>query len=220
MDIQSAPIKTYRIVVFALALFYVAYFLTTKSFVDNPGGPLRYLTIWALFCSAFVALRLLLLSLGKSDQRWDGFVGMTAVLNAMVVFLYWKLFFADPKSVTSDGELGVWWLEFYLHLVGPALQWIDALVFHKAFRKFRASLVWLVGIIIAYVAWAELFVGPMNAKPIGSVTTGLPYPFLNNLTFDDRMVFYIGNVVVSFVFLCGFFAICWVLSRLGRAKQP
>ena len=44
----------------------------------------------------------------------------------MVVILYWKLFFEDPMSVNNRPP--VWHQEYYLHAVGPLLQWIDALV--------------------------------------------------------------------------------------------
>ena len=218
MNKNSSALRTFRLITAALALGYVVYFLSSRSFVENPGGPLRFLTIWALVCSAFVSTRLVMFSFDLSPKRWDGFIGMTAVLNAMVVFLYWRLYFADPTSVTRNGELGVWWLEFYLHLTGPLLQWIDAIFLHRAFRKFRASLAWLIGVIIAYVAWAELFVGPMNAKPVGSVTSGLPYPFLNNLDFGGRMAFYSANVIVAVLFLCGFFALSWGLKRFWTRK--
>ena len=64
---------------------------------------------------------------GRSTKRWDGFVSMTAVVNAMVVYLYWSLFFNDPASVTTNGKMGEPYLELYLHGLGPLLQWIDAI---------------------------------------------------------------------------------------------
>ena len=150
---------------------------------------------------------------GRSTRRWDGFVGMTAVINAMVVFLYWRLFFADPTSVTSDGELGQFYLEMYLHGLGPALQIIDAIFVHRSYRKLLPAMAWLFGVIAAYVAWAELVVGPMNASPIGSVTTGLPYPFLNNLEPSGRAVFYGSNFAIGLVLLLVFASAAWLIRR-------
>ncbi|WP_368185428.1 hypothetical protein [Aestuariibius sp. HNIBRBA575] len=180
---------------------------------DTFGGPFRYLTIWALFASFFAASRMMALEEGRSDKRWDGFVSMTAVLNAMVVFLFWKLYFADPSSVTSDGSLGDWWLELYLHGVGPMLQWIDAVVIHRAFRKLRAGLMWLLGIIGAWIAWAELVIQPMNTTPSGDVTSGLPYRFLNSLDFTGRATFYATNFAVAVVLLLVFAAVAWGVRR-------
>jgi hypothetical protein len=50
---------------------------------------------------------------------------VAAVLNAMVVFLYWRLYFED-SSLVNGGNPPVWHQEYYLHLAGPILQWIDA----------------------------------------------------------------------------------------------
>jgi hypothetical protein len=138
---------------------------------------------------------------GRSEKRWDGLVCMTAVLNTMVVFLYWRLYFADPNSVTSDGQLGAWHLEMYLHLFGPLLQVIDTIFVHRSYRRLGPALVWLFGVIGAYVLWAELVLQPLNPSPTGTLTSGLPYPFLNNLEFADRAVFYGSNFAVAIVIL-------------------
>ncbi|MDE0849707.1 hypothetical protein [Yoonia sp.] len=204
--------RIFRWIVFLLAAFYC---LRTLFFSDfgNFGGPFRFLTIWALFFSFFAASRMMALEEGRSTRRWDGFVGMTAVINAMVVFLYWRLFFADPTSVTSDGELGQFYLEMYLHGLGPALQIIDAIFVHRSYRKLLPAMAWLFGVIAAYVAWAELVVGPMNASPIGTVTTGLPYPFLNNLEPSGRAVFYGSNFAIGLVLLLVFAGAAWLIRR-------
>ena len=204
--------RIFRWIVFLLAAFYC---LRTLFFADfsHFGGPFRYLTIWALFLSFFCASRMMALEEERSTRRWDGFVCMTAVINAMVVFLYWRLFFADPTSVTSNGELGQFYLEMYLHGLGPALQIIDTIFVHRSYRKLLPALGWLVGVIGAYVTWAELAVGPMNDSPIGSATSGLPYPFLNNLEFSGRAVFYGSNIVVGIVLLFAFAGIAWLIRR-------
>ncbi|MCF6444522.1 androgen-induced gene 1 family protein [Nereida sp. MMG025] len=200
---RSKGLFFYRWCVFLLAAFYAVWMVTTSDY-SGAGGPFRYLTIWALLCSFFCASRLIALMEGRSDRRWDGFIAMTAVINAMVVFLYWKLFFEDPSSVTRDGALGVWWKEYYLHALGPLLQWIDALFLHRAFRRLKPAMFWLLGLVSVYLAWGELFVAPMNDSPIGSVTSGLPYPFLNDLVLADRLAFYGVNLGIALVLLCVF----------------
>ena len=203
----------YRWIVFLLAAGYCLRTLILGGW-ESFGGPFRFLTIWALFASFFCASRMMALEEGRSTRRWDGFVSMTAVLNAMVVFLYWRLFLEDPSNVRSNGQMGEPYLEFYLHGVGPLLQWIDALFIHRAFRKVGAAALWLVGVIAAYIAWAELLVQPFNATPRGTVTSGLPYPFLNSLPFDGRVGFYATNFTAALVLLCIFAALAWAVRRL------
>ena len=180
---------------------------------DAFGGPFRFLTIWALFASFFAFSRMMAMEEGRSDNRWDGFVCMTAVINTMVVFLYWRLYFADPMSVTTDGELGAWHLEMYLHLFGPLLLVIDTIFVHRSYRRLKPAFVWLIGVIATYVLWAEFVVQPLNNSPAGAVTSGLPYPFLNNLELVDRMGFYITNAVVGIVLLLLYAGIAWGFRR-------
>jgi hypothetical protein len=209
--------RIFRWIVFLLTAFYC---LRTLFFGDFSGfaGPFRYLTIWALFCSFFAASRMMALEEGRSTRRWDGFVCMTAVINAMVVFLYWRLYFADPSSVTRNGELGQLYLEMYMHGLGPALQIIDTLFVHRSYRKLTAPIAWFFGVIGAYVAWAELVVGPMNDSPVGTVTSGLPYRFLNNLELPDRAIFYGSNFAIGLVLLLVFAGIAWLIRRTFPAQ--
>ncbi|MEL6839126.1 MAG: hypothetical protein AAFP85_07520 [Pseudomonadota bacterium] len=206
------PVLIFRWIAFLLAAGYCLRMLFFGGW-DGFGGPFRYLTIWALFCSFFSFSRMMAIEEGRSDARWDGFVCMTAVINTMVVFLYWRLYFADPTSVTDGGQLRAWQLELYLHGVGPLLQVIDAIFIHRSFRRLRAAVAWLFGIIGAYVLWAETVVQRFNDSPEGSVTSGLPYPFLNNLELSERAVFYASNLAVGVVVLLVYAAIGWGFRR-------
>ena len=214
---MSRPVVIYRWIVFLLAAGYCIRTLVFSGFEDF-GGPFRFLTTWALFLSFFAASRMMALVEGRSEKRWDGFVSMVAVVNTMVVFLYWRLYFADPTSVTRDGQLGAWHLELYLHLFGPLLQVIDALFIHRAFRRLGAGVAWVLGVLVVYLGWAELAVAPLNDSPAGRVTSGLPYPFLNNLELADRLVFYGTNVAVGLLVLGLYAALAWGVRR--RAPLP
>lgn len=180
------------------------------------GGPFQYLTVWALFCSFFAFSRMMAMEEHRSTRRWDGFVSMTAVINMMVVILYWRLFLADPASVTRDGEMGALYLELYLHGLGPALQIIDALFIHKSFRRLPAALGWLAGVIGGFVLWCELVLQHLNTTPSGRVTSGLPYPFLNDLVLADRVIFYGTNFAVAVVVLAIYAGVAAVIRR----RQP
>lgn len=208
----SRAVLFYRWFVFLLAAGYCLRTILLSSY-EQTGGPFRFLTIWALFGSFFVASRLLALTEGRSKKRWDGVVSMVAVLNAMVVFLFWRLYFADPFSVTTDGTLNESYLEIYLHALGPLLQWIDAVFIHRSFRRLWRAALGLIVLISVYVAWAELFVQRFNNTPRGTVTSGLPYPFLNSLELPDRAVFYGTNFAAALVLLLVFGAITWTVRR-------
>ena len=212
------PRLIFRWTAFLLAAGYCIRTLIFGGWEDF-GGPFRHLTIWALFCTFFAFSRMMALEEGRSDKRWDGFVCMTAVINTMVVFLYWRLYFADPHSVTSDGQLGAWHLEMYLHLFGPLIQVVDTIFVHRSYRRLGAAFAWLMGVISVYVLWAELVVQPMNDNPAGTVTSGLPYPFLNNLELSERAVFYGINIATAIVLLLVYAAIAWGFRRrfLGPA---
>lgn len=217
---MSQSFKIYRWTVFLLAAFYCFYELAFGPW-SGFGGPFRYLTIWALFLSFFCASRMMALMENRSSRQWDAVISATAVVNAMVVLLYWRLYSADPTSVTRNGQLSQPWLEFYLHGLGPLLQWIEAIFIHRAFRRPGQALAVLLGIVVTYLIWAEAAVGPMNDSPVGTVTSGLPYPFLNNLPFDDRMTFYVTNIAVGIILLGLFAGITALVRRyLPAPKAP
>ena len=150
---------------------------------------------------------------GRSSRRSDGLVSATTVINAMVVFLYWRLFLDDPKSVTRDGQIGELYLEIYLHGVGPLLQWIDALSIHRSYCNLVLAAAWLVGPIALYLTWGETLVQWNSGSPVGSVTTGIPYPFLNNMELPERLTFYGVNIVTALVLLLVFAALAWLIKR-------
>ena len=193
----------YRWIVFLLAAGYTLRMFLLSDY-DAFAGPFRFLTNWALLASFFAASRMLALTEGRSEKRWDGFVAMTTVINLMVVITYWRLFLADPASVTSDGALGAFYLELCLHALGPLLQWIDVTFIHRGYRKLKPAFMWLIGVISVYFLWMELVLQRFNTDPVGIVTSGLPYRFLNNLTLDDRITFYAVNFLAGCVLLLAF----------------
>jgi hypothetical protein len=213
MDIHSRPVLTYRWIVFLLAAGYCIYQIFNASYAHF-GGPFRFLTIWALFISFYAASRMLALS-ERRITRTHQVTAMTAsVLNVMVCYLYWKLWFTNPDLVNNDGPV-VWHQEYYLHALGPALQIIDALFIGRVFtRTWRAALP-LTGIIAAYVAWSELVVQRLSDSSAGSVTSGLPYPFLNSMELAERLGFYGLNAAVA-IGLLVVFGLIGLALRHGR----
>lgn len=214
----SKPVTIYRWIVFLLAAGYVIRMFIFGGW-EHFAGPFRFLTNWALVMSFFAASRMMALVEGRSTYRWDAFVCTTAVINAMVVFLYWRLYFADPMSVTSDGELGAWHLEMYLHLFGPLLQIVDSIFIHRSYRKLGRAAALLLGVVAGYILWIELFVQRFVDTPTGAVTSGLPYRFLNNQELSERAVFYVTNLIVALVLLLLFAGIAWGFRRLFPAPE-
>lgn len=218
MDIHARPVVIFRWTVFLLAAGYCLYQMMFGAW-SGPGGPFRYLTIWALFLSFYTASRMLALSERRITRRHEVTAICAAVLNVMVVFLYWRLYFTDPSLVNNGGPI-VWWLEYYLHALGPALQIFDALFLGAVFTRVWRAVLPLMVIIGAYVAWAELFVQRFNDAPIGSVTSGLPYPFLNSMEWAERAGFYGVNAATALGLLVVFGLIGAVLHRVRRAQVP
>ncbi|WP_299047847.1 hypothetical protein [uncultured Tateyamaria sp.] len=212
MDIHSRPVLIYRWIVFLLAAGYCLYQMLGGQWT-GPGGPFRYLTIWALFLSFYAASRMLARSEHRITRQHEVTAMCAAVLNVMVVFLYWRLYLTDP-SLVNGGNPIIWWLEYYLHALGPMLQIVDALFIGAVFRRVWRAAIPLLAIIGAYVAWAELFVQRFNSKPVGDVTSGLPYPFLNSMEWTDRATFYGANAATAMGLLLVFGVIGAVLYRV------
>ena len=118
MNTQSHYVFFIRWCIYGLAGGFCIYEIFLGSW-NGFGGPFRYLTIWALFLSFYSSNRMLALSRSRTIRSHQITAICASVLNVMVVYLYWKLYFTDPSLVNSDGP-SVWYREYYLHGLGPA----------------------------------------------------------------------------------------------------
>ena len=217
----------YRAAVLVLAASYSVDRALAETWVmADFGWQFRYMTNWALTLSLISAGLMLTERYGRRDGP-DGirdgrpgavFASVTAVINMMVVASYWRLYFQDPTLVNGE-TAPVPYREYYLHLVGPALQWADVLLLKRGVRHLRATALWLGLLVLAYVGWAELVVAPLNDEPVGSVATGLPYPFLNDMTFPARLGFYAATGAAGLVFLLILRGVQAAVDRLSRQKS-
>ncbi len=198
-----------------LAIGYSIYQFMNTDYASF-GWHFRYLTIWGLTLAMVCHGTLWLDRRTQSKERFLPLIAATAVLNIMVMYLYWKLFFTDPTLVNGENS-PVWFQEYYLHLVGPVLIVFDALFLSKAARHIR-GLMYSVVICLAYVAWSEILVGPLNAKPVGSVTSGLPYPFLNNMDMMGRATFYGSTIALAIAVFVVLWIICFIARKLSKAS--
>ena len=205
-------VKLYRWTVFLLAGFYVIWFTLLDGDYSHLGGPFRHLTFWALLFSFFSASRMMAMLEGRSERDWPALVLTTATLNFMVVFLYWRLWFADPANVNATGENEAW-IEYYVHLLGPVLQWIDMLFIHRRARRIWRALGLTLFVVGSYVFWIEIVLQRFNDFPYGTVTSGIPYPFLNNMAYDGRVSFYLQTTISAVVVLFVFWALAQIIQR-------
>lgn len=219
MDERSTGVKAYRWAVFLITLGYFLY----RFYETSPGyfgAQFRFLTIWALTASTISAGLMLRYSVGWSDRRHEVLPSVAVVLNATVVLMYWKIYFQDPTLFYgADGTPSPWHQEYFLHALGPALQIFDAMFILGAFRPIRRIAAWVAFIPVAYIVWIEALVSPMNERPIGSVTTGLPYLFLNNMDVSGRTTFYVTTVLTMIVLMLIAWAIAALLRRLRASPQ-
>jgi len=181
-------------------------------------GPFRYLTIWALLMSFFCASRMLAITERRSTRQWEPVVATAAVLDAMVVYLYWSLYFQDPALVRSGVPNP--WVEYYMHLGGPVLQWLDALIVWRGFRRYPPAAGVVMLVVPAYVGWAELVLQPLSNRPVGLVTQGLPYPFLNDMETGARLRYYAVLGVAALGLLAVVLGFSAVARRVGGVLKP
>jgi len=206
---MSDRTTVFRSIVFLLALGYWIYqFFRIESWSDY-GWQFRYLTIWTLTANAIVAGQMLRLSLRQSTNEIPAFVSFTVVMNISVVVNYWRLYLADPANFYPEGESLDWWQEYYLHVLGPLLMWIDAFFIHGVFRRLKRIFLYAFVFGLSYPLWIEWIVAPLNNEPAGTVTNGLPYEFLNDMVISERLVFYSAIIISNIVFIL----IGWGISR-------
>ena len=210
---RNMAIIPYRWIVFLAALGYWFYFFTFTSF-HAFGWQFRFLTVWCLTANVFVAFLMLRISLTRSKKTWDALVSATVILNMVVVFLYWTLWFEDPKNLSTYSET-TWYMEYYLHGLGPVLMWIDAFFILGAFRKIIPALWIMLLVFFGYIVWIEFFVARFNTDPIGSETNGLPYPFLNDMTENARIGFYATTLITAIIL----FGVCSAIVRAWNSKH-
>jgi hypothetical protein len=198
----------FRGVCFTSAMLYWFY----QFYVANYNGfgiQFRYLTIWGLTGSVIVTGLLFMQTLSKQKENYFAVVSSVCVLNALVVFLYWRLYFIDPELVNYSGSI-IWFQEYYLHLLGPLFLFVDSILLNRSFRQFKTGIILTLLISFSYVAWTEIVTTPLNNTPVGSKAAGLPYPFLNDMVLADRLIFYAISIVTG-VF---FYFLFWFIDRV------
>ena len=99
--------------------------------------------------------------------------------------------------------------EIYLHFAGPALLFFDAFILRKAFSDFYRITTFAFFINFGYFGWLEFFVQPNSDFPVGKITAGLPYPFMNDMPFEHRLIF----ILMCFIFGA---LLIWILTNVQK----
>ncbi len=211
----STAITAYRWVVFLLALGFWLYQFTRFP-IEVFGWQFRYLTIWGLTANLIVAWMMLRHSMGWSDRTYNAFVSASVVLGAMVLFLYWKIYFTDPTLLYGGEKPLPWYQEYYLHGLTQLLMWFDAFFILGIFRNPWRSLAIMMAIFLSYIVWIEMLVQPLNSFPEGRVTSGLPYPFLDDMDLRARLIFYATTIGTSIIVMFTCWAVAAAIARFGK----
>lgn len=202
----------FSLIALLLAFGYWIYQFTQNDF-DAFGIHFRFLTHWGLTLALLMHFLLFYTRFTGRGERHFALISVVAVINMLVLVVYWVLFIMDPALVNDD-EPSAWYQEYYVHLVGPLIVVADALFINRAFRQFwRGGALTLIMCGI-YIAWIEFAVRPVNTEPVGTFTAGLPYPFLNDMSVVERITFY--ATMVGAAVLC--YILFWLIPRIPNLR--
>ena len=200
-----------RWLIFFLSLFYWSLEFLLNDF-SQFGWHFRFLTVWALTINFIIAFLMLDKSVSNKNILISSLVSSGLLLNVTVVYLYWQLYFTDPAMILGYYKIPLY-RDLYVHLIGPFLQIYDAVFIFGAFRHIKETILTSLLIFILYVFWIEMIIQPLNVLPSGKITSGLPYPFLNDIELSRRIIFYLQSVFTVTAIIMLFFFIKNIVFR-------
>ena len=98
---------------------------------------------------------------------------------------------------------------FNIYFAGPALLFFDAFFLNQAFTDSIELRHFAFFINSGYFGWLEIFVQPNSDFPAGKITASLPYPFMNDMSFEHRLVF----MLMCFIFGA---LLIWILTNAHK----
>ncbi len=193
--INPKILQKYHIIHFIILATFFVYinFERFHLFFISFGGAYRFWSDWG-----FAACVLSCYWMLSSTKRKKHAIGISVISAASVSYagLYWVFFLGAPGS----GALPVSFepvTTAIIHSVVPLLQIINTIFFVNSFQRLKPIMYRILVLTIAYVIWLIVLVAPLNDTPSGTVTSGYPYPFLNNLSFIEVL----GSLIVGIVLL-------------------
>ena len=210
---QISFLFLFRTVCFLLTLIFFAdiFFLSGSYIFQNVGfgKQFKFFTLWSFIANFLVFSILFLSMIGIRIKIPDSLVATSTLMGIFTIILYWGLFFIDPNLVNyTDQRLNLF-REFYLHLIGPLLLVVEGFLFTRAFKNFFNITLCAAAINFGYFSWIELVVARFNEFPKGTITNGLPYPFMNDMGISERLIF------SASCFIFGIFFI-WLFTKIQK----
>ncbi len=203
----------FRGVCFLLALIFIVdiFFLAGSDLFENTGfgKQFKFFTLWSFVANFSVCL---ILFLGMFEFRIrinDSIVAIATMMGIFTVILYWGLFFIDPNLVNYTDQRLNFLREYYLHLLGPLLLSIEGFFYSRAFKNFLNIAKYAALVNFGYFAWIEFIIAPLNNFPLGKITKGLPYPFMNDMNSTERLIFAIACFIFGLLFI-------WLFTRIQQ----
>lgn len=191
----------YSIVAFGSALAVWCYGLIMSNF--DLFHEMRFLTIWALTFATIVHGYIGWQRINHRPISYKSIIQSAAIMNILVVFLYWRLYLINPSLVNGNKTPSML-TEYYLHSTGPLLMVIEALFLSKAFINFGKDLISTLTTNGLYIVWAELVLRPLQK---------LPYPFLAKMYGKDLRLFYIQVIAIALFFHIIMHSIAYWLNK-------
>lgn len=196
----GGPLGVWRLGVLLLATGFWAHQFALQDLADF-GWQFRYLAVWALTLGLVAGALTFRLSLVPDAGAPDSLLLVASAVSALQAILFWRFQLDDP-SVLGPASAGASPLAIaYLHGIMPLLVWIETVFLSRASRGLPAAIGWLLVTLLAYVLWIEAAVLPLNPVPAGAVTSGLPYPLLNDMTQPERIVLYARSSALGLALL-------------------
>ena len=205
-----AFVLVFRMTALAISLFYLFDSLSLHAAMTGPGefgGMWRFLTIWTFTVNVLIAISMAIQCLQPGRHNWHSLLSVGMGLNFYVLLAYWGLYFLDKSLVQGDASLPLY-RQSYLHVGMILLCWIEGFVFHRIWVKTGRVIALFFAFFLGYMAWLELVLMPINGA--------FPYPFLNDMSFVQRMMFHGGSMLVSALFM----GLAYVVSRWTNGFAP
>tara|TARA_B100001287_G_scaffold250617_1_gene231264 strand:+ start:193 stop:843 length:651 start_codon:yes stop_codon:yes gene_type:complete len=191
--------RNFRILAFGLTLYFFVTNIVIGNYVLNAGtwgGGLKFLTNWNLLLNFIIAGCALQNERNSKFNSYYFLLPGSMVLNALVFLLYWIIKLLGGFGSAPGGWTMIHVLkDYYMHFGTSVFLFAEVMLFSKAFTNLKKELPVFGGIFIAYIIWIEFFLQLRNNTPCGTVSCGFPYPFLNDLDYIGRLIFY-GIVLI------------------------
>ena len=203
----------FRGVCFLLASIFIAdiFFLAGSDLFENTGfgKQFKFFTLWSFVANFSVCLILFFGMFAFRIRINDSLVAIATMMGIFTVILYWGLFFIDPSLVNYTDQRLNFLREYYLHLLGPLLLSIEGFFYSRAFKNFLNIAMYAALVNFGYFAWIEFIIAPLNNFPLGKITKGLPYPFMNDMNSTERLIFAISCFIFGLLFI-------WLFTRIQQ----